>query len=68
MGIEVGQYYKGNKSGRIRRVVNILQEGDNEHTETVIELYEEGEHYQHTSTWTSEQLEKCCTRVKEVPQ
>lgn len=66
MGIEVGQYYKGNKSGRIRQVVNVNQEGDNDQLHTVIEMYEEGEHYQHYSTWTLEQLEKCCTRVKEV--
>lgn len=68
MDIKLGQYYKGNKSGRIRRVVNILQEGDNEHTETVIEMFEEGEHYQHYSTWTADQIEKCCTLVKEDQQ
>lgn len=68
MNVEVGQYYKGNKSGHIRRVVNITQEGDNDQVHTVIEMYEEGKHYQHYSTWTLEQLEKCCTLVKEVPQ
>lgn len=68
MEITVGQYYKGNKSGRIRQVVDIIQEGDNEHTETVIEMLERLNHVEHLSTWTATQLEKCCTLVKEVPQ
>lgn len=68
MDIKVGQYYKGNKSGRIRRVVNIIQEGDNEYTETVIEMFEERDHIEHLSTWTADQIEKCCTLVKEDQQ
>lgn len=66
MEIKVGQYYKGNKSGRIRQVVNVIQEGDNDQVETVVELYEQNDNVRHFSTWTSEQLEKCCTLVKEV--
>lgn len=65
MDIKLGQYYKGNKSGRIRQVVNVIQEGDNDQVETVVEMYEVGEHHEHYSTWTGEQLEKCCTPVRE---
>lgn len=65
MNIKVGQFYKGNKSGRIRQVVNIIQEGDNNHVETVVELYEQNENVRHFSTWTVTQIEKCCTLVKE---
>lgn len=65
MKIKVGQFYKGNKSGRIRQVVKVIQEGDNDQVETVVEMYEEGEHYEHYSLWTENEIEKCCTLVKE---
>lgn len=66
MKIKVGQWYKGKMSGTLREVVDIVQEGDSEHVETLIQmrtyLPNNVEYY---SWWTLNELQKVCTLVEE---